>query len=486
MTTITSQREDFPRWYQDVIAAADLAEGGPARGTIVIKPYGYAIWERIQSVLDEKIKETGHKNAYFPLFIPMSFLEKEARHVEGFSPELAVVTHGGGKELGEPLVVRPTSETVINYMFSKWIQSHRDLPMLVNQWANVVRWELRPRLFLRTTEFLWQEGHTAHATAEEAHEEATRMLGVYRDFIRGHLAIAAITGEKTERERFAGADRTFTVEGLMLDGKALQMGTSHELGQNFAKAFDIVFTDEDGNQRHVWQTSWGVSTRLVGAVIMAHGDDYGLRLPPLVAPIQVIVVPLPSEGHEAMAEAERIAAELASQNIRVEIDRNLHQGFGWRSIEWELKGVPVRVELGPKELQTSSAVLVRRDRREKSRVPLEELTSSVKGLLDEIQTGLFEEHLRFVDEHTRVPKDIDDMARGLESEGGFHVFPYCGSARCEERIQELSASIRCVDPPEFVSAGYGNRISEELSAGERSCLVCGEASSAAAVAARAY
>ena len=487
MTTLTPRSEDFPRWYQDVVAAADLAEGGPARGTIVIKPYGYGIWEQIQRQLDARIKETGHKNAYFPLFIPMSFLEKEAHHVEGFSPELAVVTHGGGKELGEPLVVRPTSETVINYMFSKWIQSHRDLPMLINQWANVVRWELRPRLFLRTTEFLWQEGHTAHATPEEAHEEAMRMLGVYRDFVRNSLAIAAITGEKTPKERFAGADRTFTVEGLMQDGKALQMGTSHELGQNFARAFEIQFTDEDGTQKYVWQTSWGVSTRLIGALIMSHGDDYGLRLPPAVAPLQVVLVPLPEEGDEPLRKSREVAEALKTKGIRVEVDTNLHQSFGWRSVEWELKGVPVRIEIGPRDLRSGAAVVVRRDYRSKQQLPLGDLPEAVPELLEEIQKVLFEQHQEFVLRNTRVPESFEAMAEGMEKEGGFFVFPFCGSEQCEERIGELAAaSIRCLDSPELAEQGYEEEIEKVLGDSSGKCLICKDRSSRVAVAARAY
>ncbi len=487
MGVLPSRSEDFPRWYQEVIARAELAEGGPARGTIVIRPYGYAIWEQIQRQLDERIKETGHENAYFPLFIPLSFLEKEAQHVEGFSPELAVVTHGGGKELGEPLVVRPTSETVINYMFSRWIQSHRDLPVLVNQWANVVRWELRPRLFLRTTEFLWQEGHTAHATPEEASEEARKMLGVYREFIRDRLAIAAITGEKTPKERFAGADRTYTVEGLMGDGKALQMGTSHELGQNFARAFDIVFTAEDGSLRHVWQTSWGMSTRLIGAVIMAHGDDFGLRLPPAVAPVQVVVIPLGADDPRPMQVAQEVAHALRERGLRVKVDEELHQSFGWRSVEWELKGVPVRVEVGPKDLDSDSVVLVRRDLREKTRIPLAEVQDRVPVLLEEIQSSLLEENLAFRESRTTVPSSYDELVRSLEEQPGFCVVPLCSSRTCEDRLAEdASASVRCVDSEELAEAGYLSVIEASLGERAEACLVCGDRAAFTAVVARAY
>ncbi|MER3454722.1 MAG: proline--tRNA ligase [Acidimicrobiia bacterium] len=487
MAALAKRSEDFPRWYQDVITHAELAEGGPARGTIVIRPYGYGIWEQIQRQLDERIKETGHENAYFPLFIPLSFLEKEAEHVEGFSPELAVVTHGGGKELGEPLVVRPTSETVINYMFSKWIQSHRDLPVLVNQWANVVRWELRPRLFLRTTEFLWQEGHTAHATSDEAREEALRMLGVYREFIRSRLAISAITGEKTPKERFAGADKTYTLEGLMQDGKALQMGTSHELGQNFARAFDIVYTAEDGSRHHVWQTSWGVSTRLIGAVIMAHGDDFGLRLPPAIAPVQVVVVPLASEDPRPTEVAHQIAHSLMDRGIRVKVDTELHQSFGWRSVAWEIKGVPVRVEVGPRDLASSSVMLVRRDKREKLRAPLDRLEDTVETLLREAQDALFKESDKFRKEKTYIPNSFNNFLEAIQENPGFYVMPICGERRCEDRLaDEASASVRCIDSPELSEAGYDNKIAGILNQRRGYCLLCGDEAAYTAVVAKAY
>jgi prolyl-tRNA synthetase len=487
MAALTSRSDDFPRWYQEVISNAELAEGGPARGTIVIRPYGFGIWEQIQRQLDQLIRDSGHQNAYFPLFIPLSFLEKEAQHVEGFSPELAVVTHGGGKELGEPLVVRPTSETVINYMFSKWIQSHRDLPLLINQWANVVRWELRPRLFLRTTEFLWQEGHTAHASSQEAAEEAQRMLGIYRDFIHQRLAIAAITGEKTEKERFAGADRTYTVEGLMQDGKALQMGTSHELGQNFAKAFDIVFTDEAGSQSHVWQTSWGVSTRLIGAVIMAHGDDFGLRLPPAIAPIQVVVVPIGAGDSTSIQVAGKVADELRARGLRVEVDKDLHQSFGWRSVAWELKGVPVRIEIGPKDLETDSAVVVRRDRREKSRVGLSELEKVVTTLIEEIQKALFAENYEFRNSRTAVAESLEGFMKAIDERPGFFVMPLCSGRGCEDRLaDEASASVRCIDSPDLAEAGYEKALEETLGERSRRCLVCGDRAVFVGVVARAY
>ncbi len=354
---LTPQATDFPQWYQDVLAKAELADNGPVRGTMVIRPYGYAIWERMQAELDARIKAAGVQNAYFPLFIPESYLRKEAAHVEGFSPELAVVTHGGGKELEEPVVVRPTSETVINVYFSKWIQSYRDLPLLLNQWANVVRWELRPRLFLRTTEFLWQEGHTAHGTEAEARAFALRILhDVYLDFMENVLAIPVLAGRKTDRERFSGATTTWTCEAMMGDGKALQMGTSHELGQNFSRVFDTTFLDESGTEQHVWQTSWGASTRLMGALVMAHGDDAGLRVPPRIAPVEVVVLAVRDEG-DAVQRTAAVADALSDAGLRTRFDGRTDTSFGRRVVDWELKGVPVRVELGPRELDAGQAVL---------------------------------------------------------------------------------------------------------------------------------
>ena len=367
---IVTREEDFPRWYQEVIAGAEMADNGPARGTMVIRPWGYGIWELMQAELDRRIKEAGAENAYFPLFIPESFLALEAEHVEGFAPELAVVTHGGGKELEEPLVVRPTSETVINSFFAKWVQSHRDLPLLVNQWANVVRWELRPRLFLRTSEFLWQEGHTAHATQEEARAYALRILDdVYRSTMVDVLGVPVLTGHKTPRERFAGAIQTWTCEGMMGDGKALQMGTSHELGQNFAVPFNITFSNASGTLEHVWQTSWGVSTRLVGALVMGHGDDFGLRLPPALAPAQVVVL-MVKDAPEVGQAAGALVAELTAAGHRVRLDDRTDTSFGRRSVDWELKGVPVRVEVGPRDLAEGNVTLVIRHRREKESVAL--------------------------------------------------------------------------------------------------------------------
>src|SRR5438552_678042 len=386
-SVLTPQSEDFPRWYQDVGAKAEMAEIGPVRGTMVIRPYGYAIWERMQAELDERIKAAGARNAYFPLFIPDSYLRKEAEHVEGFSPELAVVTHGGGKELEEPVVVRPTSETVINAYFAKWLQSYRDLPMLLNQWCNVVRWELRPRLFLRTTEFLWQEGHTCHVSEDDARAYALRILfDVYRDFMVDVLGLPVLAGLKTRRETFAGAMSSWTCEGMMGDGKALQMGTSHLLGQNFAKVFGTQFLNEKGEQEYAWQTSWGVSTRLVGALIMGHGDDAGLRVPPRLAPTQVVVVVVKDE-EGAGQWAASLAAELAGAGIRVEVDAR-DTSFGRKAVEWELKGVPVRVEVGPRDVASGNVNLVRRDQAAKEPVPATGLAARVTALLDDIQAEL--------------------------------------------------------------------------------------------------
>src|SRR5579863_1979145 len=378
---VTPRSQDFAAWYNDLILRAELADYSPVRGCIVFRPDGFAIWEALRDELDRRIKKTGARNAYFPLFIPQSFLQKEAQHVEGFAPELAVVTHGGGKELEEPLIVRPTSETVINSFFSKWVQSHRDLPMLLNQWANVVRWELRPRLFLRTTEFLWQEGHTAHATEDDARAYALMILDdVYRSTMVDVLRVPVLTGHKTARERFAGANKTWTCEGMMGDGKALQMGTSHELGQNFSRPFDITYSNATGSLEYVWQTSWGVSTRLVGALVMAHGDDFGLRLPPAVAPAQVVVMIVKEDAAVGEAAA-RFCAELRAAGHRVRLDDRTDTSFGRRSVDWELKGVPVRLEVGPRDLAEGNVTVVVRHTREKRTVALGGVAAEVAGAL---------------------------------------------------------------------------------------------------------
>jgi prolyl-tRNA synthetase len=443
-SVLTPQAENFPQWYQDVVAKAELAETGPARGTIVIRPYGFAIWERLQRELDDRIKAAGADNAYFPLFIPESFLRKEAEHVEGFSPELAVVTHGGGKQLEEPLVVRPTSETVINVYFSKWVQSYRDLPLLLNQWCNVVRWELRPRLFLRTTEFLWQEGHTCHASEDDARAYALRILAdVYEQTMIDVMAIPVFTGLKTRAETFAGADASWTCEGMMLDGKAVQMGTSHLLGQNFARVFETQFLTETGEQEFVWQTSWGVSTRLVGALIMGHGDDLGLCVPPRLAPIQaVVLVVRDEEGVGARAEA--LTNELRDAGVRVELDTRVDTSFGRRAVEWELKGVPVRIELGPRDLAEGNAVVVRRDENTKSATPLEGLGARVTAMLDDIQRLLHSRALAMRDERTVDVSSLDDAVDAAQD--GFARVPWSaiGEGEGETLLAQRSVSVRCL------------------------------------------
>jgi prolyl-tRNA synthetase len=391
MPVLTPQHEDFPRWYQDVLTKAKLAENGPARGTMVIRPNGYAIWERMQAEVDARIKAAGAQNAYFPLLIPMNFFEREAEHVEGFSPELAVVTHGGGKELTEPLAIRPTSEAVIGEYMAKWVDSYRDLPLLLNQWANVVRWELRPRIFLRTTEFLWQEGHTAHATEADARQYARGILhDVYLDFMRSVLAMPVIVGRKTARERFAGAENTMTCEGIMRDGKALQMATSHELGQRFSRAFNIGYSSADGATGLCWTTSWGASTRMLGGLIMCHGDDFGLVLPPALAPVQVVVVVVKDTDGAVTRAAAALVEQLKARSVRVLLDDNVAQAFGWRATDWDLQGVPIRVEVGPRDLAENAALLYRRDTRDKSKVALDKVVGEVQQLTTRIQLDMFE------------------------------------------------------------------------------------------------
>jgi prolyl-tRNA synthetase len=440
---LTPRATDFPRWYQHVITQAELADNGPVRGTMVIRPWGYAIWERMQAEMDARIKTAGAENAYFPLFIPESYLQREAEHVEGFSPELAVVTHGGGKQLEEPIVVRPTSETVINSFFAKWVQSYRDLPLLINQWANVVRWEMRPRLFLRTSEFLWQEGHTAHATRVEARAYALQILrDVYLDTMVDVLAVPVLTGHKTPRERFAGAIRTWTLEAMMGDGKALQMGTSHELGQNFAKAFGIQFSSPGGDQEYAWQTSWGASTRLVGALIMAHGDDAGLRLPPRLAPLQVVVLLVRDEDGAGSA-ATVLADELRGAGHRVRLDDRVSTSFGRRSVEWELKGVPVRVEVGPRELAAGQVTLVRRDVQEKQSLPLRGVASEVAAALAATQRELYADAAARQAASTRRVETIDEAVEAASE--GFVVMSWdrLGEAG-EEELATQGVSVRCL------------------------------------------
>ncbi len=442
-TVLTPQEQDFPRWYQEVIAKSQLAENGPVRGTMVIRPWGYAIWERLEAAIDERIKATGARNAYFPLLIPEAFLRREAEHVEGFSPELAVVTHGGGKTLEEPAVVRPTSETIVNSSFARWISSYRDLPLLINQWANVVRWELRPRLFLRTSEFLWQEGHTAHATREEAHAYALRILDeVYEDAMRQELAIPVYRGRKTEREKFAGAEISWSCEGVMRDGKALQMGTSHELGQNFARAFGIQFSDDEGQLRHVWQTSWGASTRLLGAMIMVHGDDHGLRVPPRLAPTQVIV--MTARAGEGVTEAAKtLADDLDRRGIRVQLDDRGELSLGRRIVDHELRGVPLRVELGPRELASGQAVVARRVRGAKETIALGALLERVPQMFDEDQQELLDQATALRDRRTQRAETLE-QAKDLAADGFVRIaWPLCGD-RGEDQLAKSGISVRCL------------------------------------------
>ena len=455
---ITPRQEDYSRWYLDVIREADLAENAPVRGCMVIKPYGYRIWEGVRDGLDRRFRATGHQNAYFPLFIPMSFLQKEAEHVEGFSPELAIVTIGGGKELEEPLVVRPTSETIIGYMYSKWIQSYRDLPVLINQWANVVRWEMRTRPFLRTMEFLWQEGHTAHATAEEAMEETLRMLDVYADFAIRDAAIPVIKGRKSEREKFAGAVASYTIEAMMGNGWALQAGTSHYLGDNFARAFDIKYLAPDNEVKYCHTTSWGMSTRMVGAIIMAHGDDQGLRLPPVLAPIQVVIVPIWRQDQErasVLGLAEQVRQMLDDGGIRVHLDMREDQTPGFKFNDWEMRGVPVRIEIGPRDVQNNAIVLARRDRPGREGkvfgVPVPSAVERVRALLAEVQQSLLEQATAFREANTHTVTDYETFKEVIEEQGGFIRAYWAGSSEDEARIQEETrATLRCfpLDQPE--------------------------------------
>ena len=445
VTEITPRSEDFSRWYTDVIRRAELADYSPVKGSMVIRPYGYAIWEFMQTALDARLKATGHVNAYFPLFIPESLLRKEAAHVEGFAPQVAWVTRGGDEELEERLVVRPTSEAIIGTMYAKWIQSWRDLPILINQWANVVRWEKVTRLFLRTTEFLWQEGHTAHETKAEAEEEALRMLEVYKEFAESELAMPVLDGRKTESEKFAGAEVTYSIEALMGDGRALQAGTSHMLGQNFSKVFDIKFQARDKSLEYVWQTSWGVTTRLIGGVIMTHGDDSGLILPPRVAPHQVVIVPIPRGNwrETVLPCAQEIASELAKNGVRVTLDDRDVYTPGWKYAEWEMRGVPLRLEIGPKDIEKSQVMLARRDTREKIPTPMEGLGPRVVELLATIQGNLLDRARRFRDEHTVRVTSREEFGQVFEGRPGFVIAPWCGRDECEAALKsQTQATIR--------------------------------------------
>jgi len=478
---VTPQSEDYSRWYTDVVKMADLADNAPVRGCMIIKPYGYELWENIKTALDVRFKATGHRNAYFPLFIPMSFIEKEAEHVEGFAPELAVVTHGGGKELEEPLVVRPTSETVIGHAFSDWIQSYRDLPLLINQWANVVRWEMRPRLFLRTTEFLWQEGHTAHQTEQEAEEHTIRMLDVYADMAINEAAIPVIKGRKSDQEKFAGAAASYTIEGMMGNTWALQSGTSHFLGQNFAKVFDIKYLDEDNELQHAWTTSWGVSTRMVGGVIMAHGDDKGLRLPPRIAPIQVVLTPIwkSDEDKDTVFDfANQVNEQLCAAGIRTHIDEREGLSPGFKFNDWEMRGVPVRLEIGPRDVEGNSVMSARRDvpgRDGKKVLPVEGLATAIGELLDEIQSSMLDAATKFRDEHLHECATYDDLKKIVGE--GWGLIWHCGTPECEDRIkEETKATSRC----------FPLDRNETWNPDGEKCAVCGEAAFGKAYFSRAY
>jgi prolyl-tRNA synthetase len=474
---LPSRTEDFSEWYNQLVLRAELADYAPVRGCMIVRPYGWALWENITAVLDRRFKATGHVNAAFPLLIPKSFIEREKSHVEGFSPELAVVTIGGGEKLEEPLVIRPTSETIIGHAYAKWIQSYRDLPILINQWNSVVRWELRTKLFLRTLEFFWQEGHTAHATLEEAQFETRQMLDIYTDMAVTDAAIPVIPGRKSDSEKFAGADVTYSIEAMMGDGKALQAGTSHNLGQNFAKAFEIRYLDKNGQLQHCWTTSWGLSTRFIGAIIMVHGDDQGLIMPPRLAPFQVVLVPIYKTDEEKIAvmeAARKIYAELVFDEIRVKMDER--EGFspGFKFNDWEMRGVPLRIELGPKDVAKGTAVLARRDRpgkEGKTFVPQAGISEAVSNLLHEIQKALYDRALKTRLANTTEPKDYVEFKAAVEH--GFALSHWCGSATCEAKIkEETKATMRCIPLEQSGEPGF--------------CIFCAQPSKDKAIFARAY
>jgi prolyl-tRNA synthetase len=482
---LPTRAADFSEWYNQLVLKAQLADYAPVRGCMVVRPYGWALWENIQAGLDKRFKATGHQNVAFPLLIPKSFIEKEKHHVEGFSPELAVVTIGGGEELAEPLIVRPTSETIIGHMWGKWIQSYRDLPVLMNQWNSVVRWELRTKLFLRTLEFYWQEGHTAHATREEAVAETKQMLDVYTDFAVNEAAIPVIPGAKSDAEKFAGADVTYSIEAMMGDGKALQSGTSHFLGQNFAQAFEVKYLDQNGQLQHCWTTSWGLSTRFIGAIIMVHGDDQGLVMPPRIAPTQVVIVPIHKTDEEKAAVqpvARELKAQLAKANLRVMLDEREGVSPGWKFNDWEMRGVPVRVELGPKDVAKQAVMLARRDRpgREgKVSAPIADLPVTIEKLLVEIHQSMFDKALAFRRANTHEAKSYDELKKAVET--GFAFAHWCGSGECEEKIkEETRATMRCIpiDAAEVLGSDGGS--------GSGTCVKCGKDAKERAIFARAY
>ncbi|MCK9268723.1 MAG: proline--tRNA ligase [Alkaliphilus sp.] len=441
---ITPMEVDFSQWYTDVIKKTDLVDYAPIKGFMVIKPYGYAIWENIQSYMDKKFKETGHKNCYFPLLIPESLLQKEADHVEGFAPEVAWVTHGGDEELAERLCIRPTSETIICEMYSRWLKSYRDLPFLYNQWCNVVRWEMSTRPFLRTSEFLWQEGHTLHETYEEAEEETLQMLDIYRETAEELLAMPVVVGQKSEKEKFAGAYVTYTMEAMMHDGKALQAGTSHNLGQHFTKAFDITYSDRNGELKYPYHTSWGVSTRLIGGIIMTHGDNRGLVLPPGVAPVQVVIVPIALHKEGVLDKAQEIFDQLKDK-FRVELDDRENYSPGWKFNEWEMKGVPIRIEIGPRDMEKNQAILFRRDELEKEAVSLDDLERAIEKLLQDINNNLLYKAKTMRDERTYIIKTFDEMEEAMDIRLGFVKAMWCGETECEENIKDKTGvTIRCI------------------------------------------
>ena len=483
---LTSRAEDFSAWYNEVVLRAELADYAPVKGCMVIRPNGYGIWERMQRALDDMFKATGHRNAYFPLLIPESFLHKEAQHVEGFAPETAVVTHGGGKKLEEPLIIRPTSETIIYHMFAKWVQSYRDLPILINQWANVVRWEMRTRLFLRTMEFLWQEGHTAHATHDEAEIEARTILGLYRDFQENWMAMPVVTGLKTESEKFAGALRTYALEAMMQDKKALQSGTSHNLGQNFSKAFDLKFQAESGGIEHAWNTSWGVSTRMIGGLIMCHGDDNGMRTPPRLAPIEVVIVPIwksDDERGRVIEAAHRLRHELTdwtgrgADRLRVHVDAREGIRSGAKYYEWEMQGVPLRLELGPRDLEKQSVFSARRDTREKTPIAMAAVATSVARILETIQVDMFATARERREANTvRGPITYDRFKELMEGDGAFVYAGWNGDPAVEAQVkEETKATIRVIPDPEFRSPDAPAR-----------CMVTGQPAMHEVVWAKAY
>jgi prolyl-tRNA synthetase len=482
---LTTRAEDFSEWYNQVVLRAELADYAPVRGCMIVRPYGWALWENITAALDKRFKATGHVNAAFPLLIPRNFIEKEKSHVAGFSPELAVVTHGGGEELEEPLVIRPTSETIIGHSYAKWVQSYRDLPLLINQWNSVVRWELRTRLFLRTLEFFWQEGHTAHATAAEAEAETRQMVDVYSDFAWNEAAVPVIPGRKSEAEKFAGAEITYSLEAMMGDGKALQFCTSHNLGQNFAKAFEIRYLDQNGILQHCWTTSWGLSTRVVGALIMVHGDDQGLVLPPRLAPYQLVIVPIFKTDEEKAAvfqNGQRLLRELSANGIRVKMDDREGMSPGFKFNDWEMRGVPLRLELGPKDVAKASVVLARRDRpgkEGKTFVPQQGIATAVANLLEEIQKALYNRALAFRQTNTIEPVDYREFKKAVET--GFAFSWWCGRRGCEEKIkEETKATMRCIPLDQSLGA-------EPLAQdGAGQCVYCRQAATEKALFARAY